>query len=190
MVSPLNYNANNQNCKGNNHQDFDMNIFNSNFNYSNYNNPLAAFLSPCNNNFNIFNSSFTNKNKEENIFENFVNPLSGDTFHNFANKNNGQDDKNENSFYNNVNNNNKDNNASSSKKIQLPSLNLDIINKADTFKIFVESILSSFDVNSPTSEVRRPQCISNLYKHTGETPPNVINSHSYMLNKLYYDNHQ
>lgn len=146
--SPLNINANQFNTKLNNFSiAAETSLINSTFN-TNYN-PLKFLSSPYNMNKNAF--SYNSIQKDDNI-ENLVNPLS-----NLANKN---EDKNDYfTFY-------QDDEPlrSPKKKSQLPSLNLDIINKADTTKIFAESVLSYF-YSSPTNDVKKSFCVSNKHQN-------------------------
>lgn len=162
--SPLNINASQFNNKSHNNFSILNNYYGHNAEGIEINtgsfNPLS-FLSNYhfNNLFqqqgqnNIVTNNIINNNKEE-IFENLVNPLSCfNTFNNHnqifdeekqeKHENSKMDDRDESNHTFTSNNYNYNN----YHKPKLSSLNMDLINKADTAKIFTESVLSCFNDN-------------------------------------------
>ncbi len=113
---------------------------------TNYN-PLSC-LSPCS----VNKQTFFNNTKDD-IFEGLVNPLS---------------EIQEYPCY-------QDENMQAVPKNKFPSLNLDVINKADTTKIFAESVLSCFD--SPI-----------IKKSDGSTKEESSDGSAQSSDKIFYDN--
>lgn len=149
--SPLNLNAS-QFVNNNKNQNFSLalenNFFNSSFMNSNFN-PLSV-MSPCNMNRGVF--SHSNNNACNDImFDGLVNPLAP-VLTPLARIN----EENNNNIIAGADNNNND---KPGNQRRLPSLNIDIINKTDTCRIFRDSVLSCID--SPVSDIRKPYCLKN-----------------------------
>ena len=146
--SPINVNSYQCNNKNIN---FSISLDSNPFNSDLTNNPLSSLRSP----YNFWQNNFQSNLEKEELTELLINPLSDltcaptttlaqnfiPTLENTCNE------------YNSVFN---DNNSACIPKSELPLLNMEVINKADTYKFFCEGVLSCCESPTSTNEITRP----------------------------------